>query len=48
VVTEDDQDNRENPVEIVTTSTELEGHGTAENIEAKDYVVKEVDLTYFS
>jgi hypothetical protein len=48
LITEDDQDDKENQVEIATTSTNLEGHGTAENIEAKDYVVKEVDLTCFS
>ena len=36
------------PSPVEDTSTKLEGHGTAENIEAKDYVDKEVDLTYFS
>jgi hypothetical protein len=45
LITEDDQDNKENQVEIVTTSSKLEGHGTTENIEAKDYDVKEVCLT---
>ena len=48
LVTEDGLDIRENQVENITSSTKLEGHGTAENIEAKDYVDKEVELTYFS
>jgi hypothetical protein len=48
LVTEDVPDNRENQVEIITSSTKLEGDGTAENIEAKDFVVKEVDLICFS
>ena len=39
---------KENEGEIITSSTELEGQGTAESIEAKDFVAKEVDLTYFS
>ena len=43
VVTEDVLENRENQVEDITSSTKLEGLGTAENIEAK-----EVDLTCFS
>ena len=47
-VTEDVLDNRENQVEIVTSSTKLEGLDTTENIEADDFVVKEVDLTCFS
>lgn len=49
LVTEDDQDSRENKVENITSSTKLEGHGATENVEAKeDFVVKEVDLTCFS
>ena len=48
LVTEDDLDNKEDQVEVVTTSTKLEGQGTAENVEAKDYVDKEVGLTCFS
>ena len=47
-VSEDDLDNKENQFVNITSSTKLEGHGTAENIEAKDYVDKEVELTYFS
>lgn len=48
LVTEDVLDNRERQVEIITSSTELEGFDTAENIEAKDVVVKEVDLKCLS
>ena len=48
LVTEDVLDNKENQVEIITSSTKLEGDGMAENIEAKEFVVKEVDLTCFS
>ena len=47
-VTEDVLDNREDQVEVITSSTKLEGLGTAENIEAEDFVVREVDSTCFS
>ena len=47
-VTEGVLDSRENQVEVITSSTKLEGLGTAENIEAEDFVVREVDLTCFS
>lgn len=46
-VSEDDLDNRENQFVNITSSTKLEEHGTAENIEAKDYVDIEVELTCF-
>jgi hypothetical protein len=48
LVTEDVLDNRENQGEIITSSTKLEGDSTAENNEAKYYVVEEVGLTFFS
>ena len=49
LIAKDVLDSKENQVEDITSSTELEGHGAVENIEAKeDYVVKEVDLTCFS
>jgi hypothetical protein len=47
-VPEDVLDNNENQVEIITSSTKLEGDSTAENIEAKDFVVQEVDLICLS
>ena len=47
-VTEDVLD-KENQDEIITSSAKLEdGHGTAENNEEREFVVKEVDLTCFS
>ena len=49
LVTEDVQDNKENQIENITSSTKLEEHDRPENSEArKDFVVEEVDLTYFS
>ena len=49
LATEDVLDDGENQVGIITPSPNLEGHGTAENIESKrEYIVKEVDLIYFS
>ena len=45
----EEADNVENQFEFITSSTKLEGHGTAENIEGeKDFIVKEVDLTCIS
>jgi hypothetical protein len=45
----EEADEMENQLEIITSSTKLEGHGTAENIEGeKDFIVKEVDVTCFS
>ena len=49
LVSEDVLDNKENQDEIITSSTKLEdGHGTADNNEEKELVVKEVDLTCLS
>ena len=48
-VTEDVLDSREEQAEIVTSSTKLEGHGTADNIDEKEFVVKkEVSSICFS
>ena len=49
LVTENVLDNGENQVETITSSTKLEGYVTADDIEEKkDYIIEEVDLTYFS
>ena len=44
LVTGDVPENRGNQVEIITSSTMLEGDGTAENIERKEFVDKEVEF----
>ena len=47
--THEEADKVESQVDIITSSTKLEGHSAAEDIEGeKDFVVKEVDLTSFS
>ena len=45
----EEADKVESQVDIITSSTNLEGHGAAEDTEEeKDFIVKEVDLTCFS
>jgi hypothetical protein len=44
LVTGDVPENRENQVEIITSSTKLEGDGMAEIIERKEFVDKEVEF----
>jgi hypothetical protein len=44
LVSGDVPENKENQVEIITSSTKLEGDGTAENIERREFVDKEVEF----
>jgi len=43
-VAEDILDDKENQLEVITSSTKLEEFGMAEHTEEKDTVVREVDL----